>query len=502
MNEAITKAITWIKVTGPLSLGTMALTWVLVTLRAQPWPFSDYGVFLAVGRQLHAGATLYDGVWDNKDPLIYFTIALAQYGGQIGLWVLEMGWIVTAAVATYSLSRSVGVGVRLASCVGMIAAPLITVGAFYFPGSSNVPAVALTLVALALITRDRPVLAGVALGALALIKLVALPVAIVVVAILMTRRRSTGAITPLLLGTSTTIAIIGTVLVVRGELLPYLKSLSANLTYAQTSTGAVQSGLTGSLDERLRVFFDSHVLIALIAISLMLLGTAWVLARRSRQPRSNDPGPKSIWEPWWIAVGALASSLFVLIAVAKFPHHAEVLAVPAILALVVLASTVTAGGQLRSPGVLAIGAILVLAFLLAGAPDMKPWRDALMNAQGTWQSMTETDPATEAITSNSLPGAFAVVGQGGTLPRSPAIEPWRLTCPRFAQRPWESEEIFATTLACLPTVQTILVTGDAVADPAFPEYRVFLTRVQEILMDGFECMPVEPGRICTRNDST
>lgn len=69
----------------PLLWASIGFTWVLIALRVQPWPFSDYGVFLAVGRRLEAGEILYEQVWDNKDPLTYYTIAMAQYFHQPGL---------------------------------------------------------------------------------------------------------------------------------------------------------------------------------------------------------------------------------------------------------------------------------------------------------------------------------------------------------------------------------------------------------------------------------
>lgn len=67
----------------------VAVTWVVVLFRIQPWPFSDYAVFLAVARRLNAGEVLYEGIWDNKDPLVYYSIALLQGLGQPALWALE-----------------------------------------------------------------------------------------------------------------------------------------------------------------------------------------------------------------------------------------------------------------------------------------------------------------------------------------------------------------------------------------------------------------------------
>jgi len=81
-------------------------TWFVVLLRIQPWPFSDYAVFLAVGQRLRAGDVLYSGIWDNKDPFVYYSIAALQGIGQPALWALEASWFVIASVSIYSIART------------------------------------------------------------------------------------------------------------------------------------------------------------------------------------------------------------------------------------------------------------------------------------------------------------------------------------------------------------------------------------------------------------
>lgn len=84
----------------------MVLTWVVVLVRIQPWPFSDYAVFLTVARRLSAGDVLYQGIWDNKDPFVYYSIALLQDLGQPALWALETLWFVLASAAIFAIARS------------------------------------------------------------------------------------------------------------------------------------------------------------------------------------------------------------------------------------------------------------------------------------------------------------------------------------------------------------------------------------------------------------
>jgi hypothetical protein len=57
------------------SAGAIVLGTVFVLLRGEPWIRDDPGVFLSVAARLLDGDRLYADVFDNKDPLFYYTFA-------------------------------------------------------------------------------------------------------------------------------------------------------------------------------------------------------------------------------------------------------------------------------------------------------------------------------------------------------------------------------------------------------------------------------------------
>ena len=64
----------------------VTLTWLLLALFTIPRAISrdvgDYGFFTGIAERLRAGDVLYVQVWDNKDPLVFYALAMARTLGQ------------------------------------------------------------------------------------------------------------------------------------------------------------------------------------------------------------------------------------------------------------------------------------------------------------------------------------------------------------------------------------------------------------------------------------
>lgn len=56
----------------------IALTGVASINLAIPSVREDHGIFASVAERLLAGDRLYSGVWDNKEPVFYYTLALGR----------------------------------------------------------------------------------------------------------------------------------------------------------------------------------------------------------------------------------------------------------------------------------------------------------------------------------------------------------------------------------------------------------------------------------------
>src|SRR6476659_6043846 len=65
-----------------LVLGTLAI-WIVIFPRLGFNHDGDRGIYASVGERLLAGDTLYSGVWDNKDPLFFYFVAMQR---AIGAW--------------------------------------------------------------------------------------------------------------------------------------------------------------------------------------------------------------------------------------------------------------------------------------------------------------------------------------------------------------------------------------------------------------------------------
>ena len=455
-------------------------TWFMVLLRIQPWPFSDYAVFLAVGQRLRAGDVLYSGIWDNKDPFVYYSIAALQGIGQPALWALEASWFAIASVSIYSIARTYLLPRSWALLLGGVLTPIILIPFHYFPGTTHIPGVALSLAALALFLGNRFAITGIALGLLILFKLSMLPIALVELAVLVLHRRSWRSLLPIAIGGAATVAAGLLIVTIRGELVPYLDSIVHNFTYSQTNTETGNTGLLAVMAERLTVLTDVNVAITIALIAILLAITV------------NQRKHIEIWD---VTAASFLTALLLILAIGKFPHHAQVLGVSAALAIVVLA-LVTGRAREAQPFIAsAVAALIALA--LAGIPDPKGYRDALVNYQGTWNSMTTIDPSTQDLLDSGDSRSFAIV-QGGGLPRSPGLEDWELACRHIAQRPWESDELLSESLECFPTAEVLMIPRGFTPAPEPPAYRRFTESVAELLERDYLCTDASSSTLCMR----
>src|SRR5690606_18203722 len=79
-----------------------------------------------------------------------------------------------------------------------------------------------------------------------------------------------------------------------------------------------------------------------------------------------------------------------------------------------------------------------------------------------------------------------------------AIVVWALVCPRFHQYPFESADVLAETLVCLPHADVIVVSLMATPVPDAPAWSRFIEQVERTLAEGYSCQPWNGERICTR----
>ena len=120
--------------------GTLSVAVLLSALRVQPQVWGDPGVWLSVGARLLDGDRLYADVFDNKDPLFFYSYAAALWiGGVRGPFVLEVLWLAVAALGMALALRTLRAG-TLAMVAGATVYPLALTASWYVPGATMVPA--------------------------------------------------------------------------------------------------------------------------------------------------------------------------------------------------------------------------------------------------------------------------------------------------------------------------------------------------------------------------
>ena len=471
------------------------ITWLWVAAmtlpRATSGAVSDYGFFTSVAERLRSGDTLYVEVWDNKDPFVFYFLAVARNigpNGVVGAWLLEISWIVLAAIALFVIARSVAISRVLSVFAAFVLAPVVVLGMAYFMGNTHVPAIGLLLAAIALLYRNHPLAAGIALGVLVFFKLVMVPMALVTAAIALIALRKRAAWLPALVGFAGTLATIGVILAVRGELLAFLDAQVRNVLYSQSPiVSAEYTSLVQKVGQHLVILINPHVAGA-IAVTAAI-GVVTMPWWKGNQGRWQHLGAL-----WWITASAFTMAGITIAVTGKWFHHAEIFAASSTLVLVLLIGWLTAVRSLRSwiAGVIAG----ILTFPLALSPPAAHIFEPVINLPANWRAATTIDPITEVLQEQE-PASVAFVGE--LLPRSPGLEDWTIACRHVAQRPFNPEVVFTETLECLPTAQTIVITRNLDPDPNFPAFTRYVEAVQALVSEGYECTDTQIGRICTKS---
>ncbi len=474
-----------------VALGIVASWTVVVSMtvpRAISGAVGDYGFFTGVADRLRAGDVLYEQVWDNKDPFVFYSIALARTFGVGGAWALEVLWVVLACVGAYLIARQVDLSRLLSAFVSFVLAPLVLLGMPYFMGSTHLPGVALVLLAVALALGDRWAWAGVPVGVLAFFKFVMLPLALaVVVTAALASRRSRG-LWRFVVGLLVTVGVVTVVMLLRGEFVGFLGTQVDNILYSQSPiVSAAYTSLFQKVAQHIVILVNPHILLVLVA-TLVGLVVAAVAGRR----RGGWLAQSVLW---WVTAVAFVVEFATIAITGKWFHHAEILAVSSVLVLVLLAHALRVVWS--RPAWLTALLVAVLAVPLTALPGVAHYASAVRTVVATWQEANTTDPLT-VLLAERAPTTVAFVGQGNLVPRSGDLDGWQVVCRNIAQRPFNPQWMFDETVACLPSAQLVVVTNDYGPDPAFPAYNAFIDSVEAVLAAQYDCEQVPNFRLCTR----
>ena len=471
-----------------------ALTWLLVlgmTIpRAITGGVADYGFFTAIAERMRAGDTLYVEVWDNKDPFVFFFLAVARNigpNGVIGSWLLEISWVVIAAIALYVIGKRTQLAPVLAAFTAFVLAPIVILGMPYFMGNTHLPAIALLLAALALVYTDHPIAAGIAIGVLLFFKLVMVPIALVTIAAALLANRKRPATVPVLGGFIGTIVSIGLLLAIRGELIAFIDTQLHNIFYSQSPiVSAEQTGLVQKIGQHIVILINPHIAGVILVTAIIGIATIpYLAANRNRWPELTGV--------WWTTAAAFTMAGITIAATGKWFHHANIFAVSSTLALVLLTGWLT--NQRNATGLIAAIVAAAVTYPLAATPPPAHYTSAFTDFDERWNAATTIDPLTRVLKDRE-PTSVAFIGE--SVPQAAGLEDWTIACRHVAQRPFNPEEIFTETLECLPGANTIVLTRDFAPEPNFPAFDAFIAGVNDLTDREYTCEQVETFRICER----
>lgn len=459
---------------------------IIVLPSLVPAMVGDNNAFATVAERLLRGDRLYVDVWDNKDPLFYYAVAAARAVSPLAQILLEVVWVIVCCAAAFSIATWSGCSRVTSWAVAAVAVPLVVTGFHYEAGLSEVPAVAVALVCVALIARDRWLGAGSAVAVIFFIKVIMLPpVALGAVLILVLRRSRRGLVRGLI-GLVVGLALILGILLARGELGGYAQMLLANVAYAEgDARGGVGSNTLATFWGRglgWRVWVAMGAAVALIIV----------------RPKAGRLGSPRVAELRALVGATLVGTLLVLLVTGKWPHHASYLALPIVLATVLAAHSLT-GALGRRPVWLRLIAAGVAIVVLSGFMPQS-YRAGMREAGKKVANLTAVSPMTETLIAVGRGTTLARVGTADELdPHAFALHQWSLVCPSFAQYPFQSYSLLRQTTDCLPRADTILVSSTAVPTE-WPDWNRYLADTEKLLTDRYTCTSVGGDRVCVRRD--
>ena len=439
---------------------------ILLLVRGRPITYSDTGIFLTVAQEILNGGRLYVDVIDNKDPLFYYSQAVAlATGGWRGPFLADALWLTIAGASSLVLVRLLTRRMSLAF-FALLLYPLLLTGIHFFAGMSETPGLALVPLFAFLMFAPRPVLAGLTAAAILLLKLNLAPVvALIVVAALVSGRgpwrtllwRSAAAFAGLYVAV---LLLLG----IRGEFGGYLSSLQANRDYANDVLPVVygRSGISGHLAVIREQTPTILMILALggIVLAGLLIGLAPAVRRHTASLSL-------------LAGAAWIGCLGVLSLTAVWGHHLELLALPITLTWVLVAWCVALvlderaqeGESSRTVSAVAvglIGACVILNGIFLAPPssdNFHAWADAPYHPVA--DALLAARPAADSDVTYAHLGQNDEFSMGAFLPSS-----FHLVCPHIQQYPWSRQPELDETLNCLATKVPDLLAVTPLFDPS------------------------------------
>jgi hypothetical protein len=482
------KASAWSSRFDPILVVAILTLWVgvLPRLIVPDREHSDRGIYVSVAERLLAGDSLYSGVWDNKEPLFYYFVAAQRALGSWAEFTSEIMLIAIAVAAAYLMAIKVS-SQWTAAAISFIAVPIILTGASYLPGFSELPGIALVLVAIVASAYRRPVLAGACLGLLVFMKLIYVPVALLGISCFPLARREFFDASAIALGAFAAALIVIAVLLARSELLPFIETIKLNIAYSQGYLIHSKKGFAVVVEHLRRIGrgaggdFVRELAPISLAIALIVIALSGIRDRSRAQLAITGA-----------CVSTLVCSLLVLSLTGLWSYHKQILYIPTVFAVLGLASLLdVAANRTRLP---TLGLVILTGYLMAGAPNPTKYFQSL---QKSYAKLSWLSPEPQRLLQIGDTGTYARFGWGDK-GHAIGLQHWKLACPRFHQAFHTPEAVLNKIFECASTSPTLLIASNFWPQPGWPSTKEFVTRVEHLLNESYSCDADSGLRICTR----
>jgi len=477
-----------------VTLITAIPVWTVVVRSAVLSRVVDGGIWLSVSAGVADGLTPYEQVWDHKDPLFYGVMAAATLVSPSVAFFLDIGWFVVAGVGAGLLARSVMSADR-AFFVGVVVAPLVLLGPSYVPGWTNTPGTALVLMTVGLFARRLPIGAGLAAGLLAFIKLPTFPLAAGALALAVLLGPWRTAALRAIAAMFAAMGGVAVVLVLLGWFRGALDSVLFNRAYASevATYFGYEPGVVSRLARALGDWSSSIVVSAAISLAATLIvAVVWLAVGRLR---SAERSLLAVW-----GVFLWSGTLLIIGLTYVWPHHAQQLALPTVVSVVLLAGTVPQ--RWVFPAFIAL--VLVVAFVVSGWGSWRAAQDAWAQRSSDFDvkvaQISEVPLDARLLASVPLSDfTYARLGSNDDRGFLGAVrDDAVLACPKFHTYDFSPPEVFAETLECIQGVDVVLVT-DAFTVFGGSSRAPYALPVLDYVNANFNCLRIDDRQVCTRN---
>jgi hypothetical protein len=471
----------------PVLVAAVLTTWLGIGPRLLPNSHLDRGIFVSVAERLLAGDILYSGVYDNKEPLFYYFVAAQLALGRWAEAAAEALLIAIAAAAVHFMA------VKLSSqwtavAISLIAVPITLTGVFYFAGYTELPGIALVLVAITASAYGRPIMTGACIGLLAFTKLIFVPIALIGVgSFLLAHRRL---LEVLVLGLSALLSaiLIVCVLAVRSELLPFIETIRLNFAYSQGILIGSKKGVA-ALAEHMRRIGGWRLFGEVIPILLAVMLNFIILSGSQARNRTQRAIAGA-------CILTFIGSLAVLSMTGLWWQHKQILYIPSTLAVLGLTPLLdVARSKARLP---TLGLVILIGYLMAGTLALQEYIERIWSFSEVYAELGELSPEARRLLTIGNSGTYARLGQNDDLAHAIGLRHWKLACPKFHQYTFEPADLLNEVFKCAAKAPILIISASFQSRPdAPPSWNEFVGRVEHIT-ENYLCDARSGLRVCIR----